>query len=261
VPGAAPDDYTDEANPTSCAGAEANDGSVTVTPVLFQNAPFTYSLNNGTFQNSDSFPGLTPGTYVVVAKDMHGCTDTLAPVVVTEPTPANAVAFPTGVTVTLGKTVQLQSDLVGGSVSVINSYFWSPPQGLDCSDCQNPLATPYVDGGVFTVTITYNGHCTANASVLIHVNPGEVYIPNAFSPNGDGDNDVFYLYGYGIKVVILKVFNRWGEKVFESHDQLEGWDGSYKGVMQNPDVFVYEATVVFLDNTTKNFKGSLTLIR
>ena len=57
------------------------------------------------------------------------------------------------------------------------------------------------------------------------------------------------------------MFNRWGEKVFESHDQLTGWDGTYKGVMQMPGVFTYEANVVFLDNTNKFLKGSITLIR
>jgi hypothetical protein len=62
-------------------------------------------------------------------------------------------------------------------------------------------------------------------------------------------------------VLVLKVFNRWGEKVFESHDQLTGWDGTFKGKLQDPAVFVYEANVVFLDNRSRLLKGSVALVR
>jgi len=258
VPPATPDSFTVVADSATCNG---NDGAVVVTPVFFQNAPFTYAINNGAPQSSDSFPGLAIGTYSVIVTDANGCTTTLPSVVVGQPAPAIAIAFPTDTTVRLGQTVQLGSYLTGSSVSTVNSYIWEPGDGLSCQDCQNPIATPYADQITYTVTITYNGTCTANASVLVMNGTGEVYVPNVFTPNGDGNNDVFYVYGYGIKVLILKVFNRWGEKVFESHDQLIGWDGTYKGILQMPGVFAYEATVVFLDNRTKALKGSVTLVR
>ena len=92
-----------------------------------------------------------------------------------------------------------------------------------------------------------------------------VYIPNAFSPNGDGNNDVFMAYTSNDKGLVyfeLLVFNRWGEKVFESNTISQGWDGTYKGQLQNPDVYVYQATYGFRgEPLAKTSKGSITLIR
>ena len=96
---------------------------------------------------------------------------------------------------------------------------------------------------------------------IIITNNLQIFIPNAFSPNNDGNNDVFEIYGAGVKSVILQVFNRWGEKVFESSDQFHGWDGTYKGILQDPGVFVYHAQINFLDNTQIEKSGSVTLVR
>lgn len=88
-----------------------------------------------------------------------------------------------------------------------------------------------------------------------------VFIPNTFTPNGDGNNDLFLIYGQDIKTVDLKIFNRWGELVFESNNQFVGWDGTYKGVLQNPAVFTYYATITFLNDKKAERKGSVTLLR
>ena len=114
----------------------------------------------------------------------------------------------------------------------------------------------------YTVLITYNQGCTASASVQITVN-GEppVYVPNAFTPNADGVNDVWYVYGTGIKDMKAMIFDRWGEKVFESDDQSIGWDGTFRGQMQSPDVYIYLVNIVYLDGTTTSKQGSVTLIR
>jgi len=93
------------------------------------------------------------------------------------------------------------------------------------------------------------------------------YVPNAFTPNGDGINDVFRVYGSGFISFNLKVFDRWGEKVFETSDPNIGWDGTFRGELLPPDVFVYYVDVEFINNLTpKQFtreylKGSVTLIR
>lgn len=92
-----------------------------------------------------------------------------------------------------------------------------------------------------------------------------VYIPNAFSPNGDGNNDFFMVYTSNDKGLVyfeLTIFNRWGEKVFESNTISQGWDGTYKGQLQNPDVYVYQATYGFRgEPLAQTRKGSVTLIR
>jgi gliding motility-associated-like protein len=89
----------------------------------------------------------------------------------------------------------------------------------------------------------------------------QAFIPNAFTPNGDGNNNYFQVYGVGIKFVTMKIFNRWGEKVYESENMMQGWDGTFKGQPQDMGVFVYEAQITYLSNLTEFRKGSVTLIR
>jgi len=88
-----------------------------------------------------------------------------------------------------------------------------------------------------------------------------VYIPNIFSPNGDGVNDVLHVRSEYIKEISFCIYNRWGEKVFESQNKNEGWDGNYKGKPCSPDVYVYHATIVFEDGTETSRKGNVTLVR
>jgi len=88
-----------------------------------------------------------------------------------------------------------------------------------------------------------------------------VFIPNSFTPNGDGNNDFFQVYGESVKVIDLKIFNRWGELVYQSNNVFAGWDGTYKGIPQNPGVFSYAVQITFLDNSTLNKQGSVTLLR
>jgi gliding motility-associated-like protein len=105
---------------------------------------------------------------------------------------------------------------------------------------------------------------TDTVTVFIDENCGEppvVFIPNIFTPNLDGNNDVLYVRSEHIKELNFSVYNRWGEKVFESQNQNEGWDGNYKGKPCSPDVYVYHATIVFVDGTETSRKGNVTLVR
>ena len=84
---------------------------------------------------------------------------------------------------------------------------------------------------------------------------------NAFSPNGDGINDVVFVEGAGIVTLDFKIYNRWGELVFESHDQSVGWDGYYKGVLQEVNAYAYVVYATFINGTNKSLKGNITLLR
>ncbi len=88
-----------------------------------------------------------------------------------------------------------------------------------------------------------------------------VYIPNIFSPNSDEQNDVFRVRGENIETLHLTVYNRWGEKVFETQNQNDGWDGNYKGKPCSQDMYVYHATIMFKDGTESSRKGNVTLAR
>jgi trimeric autotransporter adhesin len=112
------------------------------------------------------------------------------------------------------------------------------------------------------VVVTYNHGCEVSASIRINVagNP-PIYVPNAFTPNGDGIDDIWSVFGTGVKDIKATVFNRWGEKVFESSNQSDGWDGTYKGQLQPPGVYVYVVEIVYLNDEKTTKEGSLTLIR
>jgi gliding motility-associated-like protein len=86
-------------------------------------------------------------------------------------------------------------------------------------------------------------------------------VPNAFSPNGDGINDMVKVEGLGIVELEFMIFNRWGEKVFQSNDKNIGWDGVYKGVPQEMDVYAYTVKAKFLDDTRRRLNGNITLLR
>ena len=86
-------------------------------------------------------------------------------------------------------------------------------------------------------------------------------VPNAFSPNGDGNNDIIYVEGIGIDALNFKIYNRWGELVFESNDQQIGWDGTYKGIEQEMEVYTYTVDALFYNKESVVLKGNITLLR
>jgi len=88
-----------------------------------------------------------------------------------------------------------------------------------------------------------------------------IYLPNVFSPNGDGENDILYVKGKGIETINLTIYNRWGNKVFESNDLLQGWDGTYNGNEQGNGVFVYYITATFIKGKTVEDKGNVSIVK
>jgi gliding motility-associated-like protein len=102
---------------------------------------------------------------------------------------------------------------------------------------------------------------TATFNLLVDANLKDFFIPNSFSPNNDGNNDIFKVYGTSVKEVIMRVYNQWGELVFESENAQSGWDGTWKGRPQAVGVYVYVAKVTFYNNVTIKRKGTINLIR
>jgi gliding motility-associated-like protein len=261
VPRAPYDVYTDTADGTSCYGSQYHDGSIHLQGYTIPNGPFQYSVDGGALQSSPDFNSLAAGAHTITAQDAYGC-DTSFTVTVPEPLPAVLQVLPGDSTLTAGATLQLSSAFGPYSIDSISSYTWSPGAGLNCIDCPSPLASPYANQTTYTLLVTYNQGCQVSASVQITVNgQPPVYVPNAFTPNGDGVNDVWYVYGTSIKDVKATVFNKWGEKVFESDDQSVGWDGTYKGQLQPPGVYVYIVDIVYLNGETATKQGSLSVIR
>ena len=184
------------------------------------------------------------------------------PVVVYEPLPVVAEVTPDTVILEPGQNKQVTVSYLNAGNNV--EFSWSPAIGLSCIDCPNPTINTY-QPGVYTVTVsTINDSavCYGSATLWVEIlGHPPIFIPDAFSPNGDGNNHVFMIYGESIKTVDMRIFNRWGELVYETENQYKGWDGMYKGQIQQPGVFVYEATITFLDNSQTQKNGSVALIR
>lgn len=231
-------------------------GSATATPIG-GNAPFQYQWSNG--GTTETIDNLSPGIYSVLIIDATGCsaTDTI---LVNQITNSTIDIDPSPATVLEGNSINLNatfSPYIPGS-----TYTWSPSSSLSCSDCPNPIALP-MDSTTYYLTITTPEGCiiTDSVDVNVKINCGDDYIPNIFSPNDDGENDRFIVQGRCIAKMSMKIFNRWGNLVFETDDLLEGWDGTTKGKLANTDVYQYVITVTWFDETVNKYKGTVTLVR
>jgi gliding motility-associated-like protein len=143
-------------------------------------------------------------------------------------------------------------------------YIWTPTAAVSDPTISSPTA--FVTASTwFVVTIT-DGICTRNDSVYVKVyeltcGEPDIFIPDAFTPNTDGQNDLLYVRGQHIGAMELKIFDRWGELVFETTDQKTGWDATYKGKAVDPAVFVYWLEATCLDGQQFFKKGNVTVIR
>ena len=236
--------------------AQLSVGQVNIT-VTGGQSPFVYSWSNNA--SVQSISGLRGGTYALTVSDANGCTVN-GSYVVTEG--AFAVQALQDATINLGQSVQLGGIVTGGSQNV--TYVWTPDFNLSCLTCLSPVAAPY-QTTIYQLQATDTNGCIASDTIQVIVIPSHhIFIPNAFSPNGDGNNDYFSISG-DLDLMIyfeVKIFDRWGEKVFESNSQHFKWDGTFRGVLETPQVFVYEIKATFLDRyTTQLYKGGITLLR
>lgn len=145
-------------------------------------------------------------------------------------------------------------------------YLWEPPQGFDNTNSPSPLLTVNQTQD-YKVTITdISTGCIVEALRRITVfevncNEPDIYIPNAFTPNTDGNNDILLVRGANLRSIEFQLFNRWGELVFETTDKNSGWDGTYKGKKVQPGVFAYQLRALCFDGQEYYTKGNITLIR
>jgi gliding motility-associated-like protein len=193
-------------------------------------------LNNSGIANPVASPVQTTH-YSVVVNDVNKCfydTGFVDVVVYNIPT----VNAGEDKTISVGDKVLLQAK----ASQDVSTILWKPSVGLDC---------------IVRDAVT----------VFVVCNQGNFFVPNTFSPNNDGSNDVFYARGKGLNdIKSFKIFNRWGELVFEkqhilANDPAAGWDGRFNGVIANADVYVYLIEVVCQNSTVIVHKGDVTLLR
>jgi gliding motility-associated-like protein len=144
---------------------------------------------------------------------------------------------------------------------VFGQYTWDFGDGT-ISHEEKPIHQ-YTSEGSFPVTVKYAYSNSGRDTIVVLSKDScikNVFIPNTFTPNGDGSNDKVFLRTINATKILLRIFNRWGEEVFRTESLHEGWDGTYKGVKQTPQTFVYVAEVTFYDDTRKVLEGNITLV-
>lgn len=211
-------------------------------------------------QNTSTAADLSSGTYELTVTDENNCTVS-EEVVITDPEPVVVDIVPDTTIISFGQNAQLSTQIIRAAYGA-NSFSWDNTGDLNCLSCPDPTASPLATT-TYTVEFIDALGCTATASAVVVVDPIDksLYAPNAFSPEGDGTNDFFHIYGLGIEYIELKIFNRWGELLFESYNLADGWDGTYRGERMLPGVYVYRVEAFYLDGDTRRLHGSFLLIR
>ena len=244
-----------------------NTGVITIDTITGGNGPYVYSVDDAPFQVVNSLPVFTPfleaGNHNIILQDSEGC----------ETETSVNIAAPIEYTANLGRDTSI---LLGDSIELEvifnfdpDSILWTSTFSDGCLSCISQYVTP-TSNSVYTVfAVDSITGCNVTTEVLITVDkPRRVYIPNAFSPNGDGTNDRFFISTSTEVQQITKfsVFDRWGELVFNADNTLPndprlGWDGVLKDQRLNSAVFVYMIEVLFVDGERKLYSGDVTLLR
>jgi gliding motility-associated-like protein len=220
-------------------------------------------LNNPNISNPIASPDSTT-TYQIVGADYKACfadTQYVQVVVFNYPT---IDAGPPVVTIAPGSTYQINAT---GSPD-ITTVTWTPSAGLSCTNCYDPVAKPTFTT-TYTINATNNGGCSVSDSIELIVLCGasNLFVPNTFSPNGDGVNDIFYVRGKALsRIQSMLIFNRWGQVVFEkkdfaANDPTAGWDGTFNGKPAPIDVYIYEIEVICDNSQVLPYHGNVALIR
>ncbi|MCI4648899.1 gliding motility-associated C-terminal domain-containing protein, partial [Phaeodactylibacter sp.] len=243
-------------------------GTIRFPEVTGGTPPYEFSIDGGdSYQAGSIFADVSPGNYELIVRDENGCTYE-ANAAIIQPDSTVAIIDPAEATIQFGEsyTIKGQTNLVPDDIADI---FWSNPGSLSCDDCLRPTANPLRTTD-YLVTVVSNNGCIDQAPFRLFVDRTQtVYVPNAFSPNGDGTNDLFYIFarnGVIENIRAFRIYNRWGEPVFEGYNLSpnnpeHGWDGTFRGEQMNNAVFAWHAEIEFIDGTVEHFKGDVQLSR
>ncbi len=232
----------------------------------FNARTYLWSPPTGLNGTNGSHPIAKPSVttkYQVIGYDGYNCfTDTGYVLITVGPKPR--VNLGPDKTLSTGTLLTLNAITQNGPI--IN-YSWTPAPELSCNNCPSPT-TIVKYNSFFTVEVTNTFGCKASDTLMINpiCKSAQVFIPNAFTPDGDGLNDILMVRGQGITIKSFRIFNRWGELVFEKenfypNDPKFGWDGKVRGIPATPDVFVYTAEVFCDNGIPYTYKGNITVLK
>jgi len=232
---------------TICAGNSAQ---------LSASGANDYLWSNGDTGNNISVQPYNPVTYTVIGTDLNGCSSSASSLI----TPSPVVITSKNVSINYGDTIVISITTNG------TSYSWNPSSTLSCNTCLSTTASPNATTN-YVVTVTDNNGCSRLDTITVTVIQkckDDIFIPNAFSPNLDLINDVLLIETENSDCLqngIFQIFDRWGNKVFETIDITKGWDGKYKGKLCDPDVFAYRFSATLSGGQTIDKKGNISLLK
>lgn len=238
-----------------------NGGIIYVDAVSGGLGDYSFSVDGQNFTRQPLIGGLRGGAYEVIVQDRTGCRRRF-PVTI-QPPPELLVSLPDStVEIHLGDSILL--DAQANSDQVI--YTWDHDPTISASSV---FVAPLISTRFRVRVEDIVTMCRSEATVFVQVNKERrVFIPNAFSPNMDGSNDRFFIYGGSdvAQIVSFRVFTREGHLVFQDagfqpNDPMHGWDGLFRGQQMSPGTFVYLAEITFVDGLTEVFKGDVVLVR
>jgi gliding motility-associated-like protein len=208
-------------------------------------------LSNASIANPYATLSVTTTYIVTVANGQCMGSDTMTVTV----NPSPFVDLGPDVTIEKGTQVTLHAN------TSATNFTWNPSGNLSCSNCQTVTVTPDSTTTFYVLVIDSNG-CVNNDFITVFVEGGfNIYIPNAFTPNSDLHNNIFYVYGENILDFNVQIYTRWGEKIFESNDISKGWDGTYNGVPLPIGTYVYMVHFTGESGGPELRSGKVSLIR
>jgi gliding motility-associated-like protein len=219
--------------------------------------PYEYIWNND--DRDPEIGELAAGLYSLTVLDSEGCTfllDTLLPNI---GEPVVVSIEPGEITIFNGDEIQLEVV----SPNPLVSAFWDPITGLSCGTCFNPKADPRATT-TYTLEVEDLDGCRGDTTIVITVIKDEnsAFVPTAFSPDGDGKNDILFIRSPRVANLEFRIFDRWGQEMFFTTDQGIGWDGTDRnGQPANVGVYVYFANIIFENGNERTIKGNVTLLR
>ena len=245
----------------TCPGGPKS-GVITIDNIIGGVAPYAFSLDGNSYADIGQFDRLPAATYQVGIQDGNGCEITKTAII--KDPPALEVTIGEDQTVKLGKTLELEA-LSNRDVT----YQWSSFEPLPCENCPTQDLQPMASAN-YKVTVTdKTSACTATDEVFVAIdNAREVFVPTAFSPNGDGSNDALMIYGGNDirQVKAFKVFDRHGTLVYQAdnfapNDPSVSWRGEFRGQKLASSLYIYWAEVEFIDGYSEVYKGDVALLR
>jgi len=252
-----------ELTPPDCAGA--SNGWIELLNISGGESPFSFRFNGETSVQEAFFENLSGGIYTMEIQDAAGCvSDTLLGL--SEPQPLTVYVGP-DMGIPPGGTLRLSAQIFGAQGAI--TYLWSPAAGLSCTDCAEPVVAAS-DTTLYVLSVTDANGCTAADSIRISVqSPDFVYVPNIFSPDGDGANDFFGIFADPDKVQsveLLRVYDRWGSLVYASagaaiNETTSGWNGTWRGQLLAPGIYVWYASIRLADGSLLQKSGDVLLQR